>query len=194
MTDLLLFAEDLGHAAFVEPLLRRVGQECEREVQIRTRTARGGRPFLISELRQFVKEYPRLHQATADVLVVVTDANCHGSSKWRKQVEDICEPLRRHTNVQLAVLIPDPHIEKWMLVDGHAFAEVFGKGCSAPPEQCERDFYKQMLITEMAKNGIDAQFGGMEWADAIVAALDYSRVDESLLAGIRELRRVLSTD
>jgi hypothetical protein len=41
--------------------------------------------------------------------------------------------------------VPDPHIERWLLLDSQAFKEVLHRGCSAPDQKCDRDRYKLLL-------------------------------------------------
>ena len=38
---------------------------------------------------------------------------------------------------------PDPHVERWLLLDGAAYKAVFGKGCDTPDLKCDRNHYKQ---------------------------------------------------
>ena len=57
------------------------------------------------------------------MIVVATDANCIGLQQRAKEIE----ASAAISPVVLA--IPDPHIERWLLLDGAAFKSVFGKGC-----------------------------------------------------------------
>jgi hypothetical protein len=89
------------------------------------------------------------------------------------------------------VAIPDPHVERWMLVDSQAFKAVLGRGCDAPDQKCERERYKHMLLAAMRAAGIVPPLGGMEYARDIVQHLDLQRagqLDVSLGLAIASLR------
>ena len=83
----------------------------------------------------------------------------------------------------MAHAIPDPHIERWLLVDSAAFKAVLGVGCEAPDPKCQRDRYKRLLREAIQKAGINPSLGGIEYAADIVAEMDFTHVphpDESL--------------
>jgi hypothetical protein len=73
--------------------------------------------------------------------------------------------------------IPDPHIERWMLVDPRAFRAVFGRGCTLPALKCAKDEYKRLLRSEIRESGIDAPLGGEEFAEDIVMAMNLGQVE-----------------
>ncbi len=50
--------------------------------------------------------------------------------------------------------IPDPHLERWLLLDSAAFKHVLGRGCSAPDQKCEKERYKQLLIQAILEAGL----------------------------------------
>lgn len=87
--------------------------------------------------------------------------------------------------------IPDPHIERWLLLDSAAFKKVLGKGCAAPGQKCERDLYKRLLIAAIRDAGREPLFDGVEYAEALVNAMDLDyleRTEESLGRLLKELR------
>jgi hypothetical protein len=73
--------------------------------------------------------------------------------------------------------IPDPHIERWMLVDPRAFQTVFGRGCTLPAIKCAKDEYKKLLRREIRESGIEAPLGGEEYAEDIVMAMNLGQVE-----------------
>ena len=73
--------------------------------------------------------------------------------------------------------IPDPHIERWMLVDPQGFQQVFGRGCTLPAVKCAKDEYKNLLRREIRLSGIDAPLGGEEFAEEIVDAMDLATAE-----------------
>lgn len=64
------------------------------------------------------------------MVLAATDANCKGLNERAKEVAE--QAGRQDVPAQIAYAIPDPHIERWLLLDGAAFRAVFGKGCSPP--------------------------------------------------------------
>lgn len=95
-------------------------------------------------------------------------------------------------NKELTVCaIPDPHVERWMLISSRAFKCVFGEGCDAPTYKCEKDRYKKLLIDAIRQTGTTPIFGGMEYAEAIVDAMDIEEIvkkKETLATFIQELK------
>ncbi len=87
--------------------------------------------------------------------------------------------------------IPDPHIERWLLLDAAAFKAVFGRGCAAPDQKCERHRYKTLLREAIRDAGIIPLLGGIEYAEDLVKAMNLrhlERADRSLRRLIRALR------
>ena len=85
---------------------------------------------------------------------------------------------------------PDPHIERWLLLDGSAFKAVFGKGCEAPDQKCDRDRYKQLLIEAIRGTGHLPTLGGIEYAKDILIHMDIhraARADKSFQRFVEEL-------
>ena len=80
-----------------------------------------------------------------------------------------------------------------MLVDSSAFKTVFGRGCNAPDQKCERARYKKMLIDAIRESGITPSLGGIEFAKDIVKAMNLeqaARNDASLQQLLEELNAV----
>ena len=97
-----------------------------------------------------------------------------------------------HTPTPPIVLaVPDPHIERWLLLDGAAFKAVFDRGCRAPDQKCNRDRYKQLLVDAIRSAGVTPSFGGIEFAEDIMRHLDIdraARADDSFRCFIINLR------
>jgi hypothetical protein len=198
MIEVSLFAEDFGHEAFLTALVRRIAKELGLEVTIRLRSVRGGRGKALSELEQYLADLERGRDRHPDLLLVATDANCEGYSKRRRDIERKAARFEQAHPGTLVVAIPDPHVERWMLVDSRAFKAVLGHGCDAPDSKCERQRYKQVLLQAMQTAGIVPPLGGMEYAGDIVEHLDLDRagsLDDSLgqtVAAIRNRLKNLS--
>lgn len=119
-------------------------------------------------------------------MVVATDANCQGQNSRIKQ---ICEVTQR-VPVRTVCAVPDPHIERWLLVDSSAFRAVFGRGCDAPDRKCERARFKKMLIDAILRSGVTPSLGGIEFAADLVEAMNVEnavRNDHSLSRFLKDL-------
>ena len=92
----------------------------------------------------------------------------------------------------MILAIPDPHIERWLLLDGSAFKAVFGQGCSAPDRKCSRNRYKQLLIEAICDAGRPPLLGGLEYAEDILRHMyieRVTRVDRSFGRFVGDLRQ-----
>jgi hypothetical protein len=89
--------------------------------------------------------------------------------------------------------IPDPHIERWLLLDSAAFKSIFGRGCKAPDQKCERDRYKRLLSEAVQATGVVPPLGGIEYAEDIVTAMDLGKMENtnaSLGRFLKDLRNI----
>lgn len=187
MREVLLFVEDYAHKAFLDALLQRMAAEYGVDIRMDWRNARRGHGAVVNELKQFLRDLKREQERLPDLLVVATDANCKGLVERLRQITEVTGKV----DVPTVCAVPDPHIERWLLVDSTAFKSVFGRGCDAPDRKCERARYKKMLIDAIRASGVTPSLGGIEFADDIVAAMDLTRAaaaDASLSRLIEDLR------
>lgn len=128
------------------------------------------------EFKEFLRDVSRQGQPFPDSIVVVVDANCQGHNERKKLMDGV---LARYPTFQQLVCyaIPDPHIERWMLVDPNAFRAVFGRGCTLRAIKCAKDEYKRLLRKEIRASGIEAALGGEEFAEDIVMEIDLANVE-----------------
>ncbi len=187
MREIALFVEDFAHKEFLAALLQRLAAEYGVTVHLDWRNARRGHGAVVTELKQFLRDLQRGRDALPDLVVVATDANCKGLVERMRQITEVTGRV----DVPAVCAVPDPHIERWLLVDSAAFKSVFGRGCDAPDQKCERARYKKMLIDAIRASGVTPSLGGIEFADDIVAAMDLTRAaaaDASLSRLIEDLR------
>ncbi len=180
MRSVSLFVEDFGHEEFLKALLYRVAGEYGIEIRLRSVSVRGGHGKVISELRRFMRDLQRGGTPLPDLLVIAIDSNCKGHAQRKKEIDRRVPPAYAPFAI---MVIPDPHIERWMLVDSAAFKAVFGKGCQAPDHKCDKDRYKKLLIEaiKQADASIPLRFGGFEFAREIVRNLDIKTVRDASL-------------
>jgi hypothetical protein len=189
MHNIDLFVEDFGHEVVLKALVERVALQQGVSVTIRPKSVRGGHGKMMSELKQFVREIIASPYAMPDLLVVGRDANCKGFNVRRRELEVVTQPIAD----RVALAIPDPHIERWLLLDSSAFKQVLGTGCNAPGQKCERDRYKLLLQEAVRNADLTPLLGGMEHSEALINHMDLeyvSRVEPSfayLLTRIHEV-------
>jgi hypothetical protein len=173
MHKVLLFVEDVAHEVLLSALLQRVASDQDVSIAVDIRTARGGRGRVLSALAIYLREIERGQQAVPDLLVVGTDGNCKGFLTRKQEID---EKTAGHS-VPVICAIPDPHIERWLLLDAAAFKAVLGKGCQAPDQKCERDRYKKLLIDAIREAGNRPLLGGIEHAEDIVREMNLPNVE-----------------
>jgi len=190
--SLALFAEDEAHELMVPPLIDRVAEDLSLGVATAIRSAAGGHGRVLAEATAFLRDVSCGRVPRADLIVVCTDANCVGLAERRREVE--AAVAKSNCGSSVVPAIPDPHVERWMLLDGKAFKAVVGKGCPAPDIKCERGRYKRQLKSCVREAGRQPIIGGMEYAKRLVAAMDLdaaARQDVSLGQFISSLRVAL---
>jgi hypothetical protein len=189
MPNVALFVEDFAHETFLKAMVQRLGEEHHVDLAFQPYSVRGGAGKVVKELRQFLRDLERGRRGLPDLLIVGRDANCQGLLKRRQELE----PVAEHCGCQVVYAIPDPHIERWLLLDSAAFKAVLGRGCEAPQQKCERRRYKRLLMEAVRAAGVTPLLGGIEYADSLVKLMDLRSVesaDESLGRLLKDLRTV----
>ena len=187
MRKIVLFGEDDAHQKIIDALVRRLASEKGIDVQLHWRSAVGGYGRVVAEFKAYQHELRHYRIRRVDAVIVATDANCKGN-KRREEFRGLAEDM------DLVLAVPDPHIERWLLLDSGAFKKVFGRGCSAPDQKCDRDLYKYRYAQSVHAAGMDAAFSGAEYAQNIVSEMNLARVasqDKSFRYFLRDLRAVL---
>lgn len=187
MHKVVLFGEDDGHALVLKALTDRLARERHMEVQIEVQWAQGGLGAMLRELRRFLQQIQTAREPIPDLLLIGRDANCKGHLPCRQAVRRVVADYPG----PVVVAVPDPHVERWLLLDPAAFKRVLGKGCPAPDHKCERDRYKQCLLQAIREAGAETTVGGLEYARELVDAMDLSRLerkDASLGHLLQDLR------
>lgn len=183
-----LFCEDFAQETIVGSLVARMAEDLGVRVRVNTSSATGGHGKVVGAFRQFVNDL-QSSPGLPDLVVVATDVNCKGRADRVSELASI-GPFQ----FPVVFALPDPHVERWLLLDGAAFREVVGKGCNAPDHKCERDRYKQLLHEAVRQAGLEPILGGLEFAQDIVQAMDLQRagrIDSALQQFTDELGRHL---
>lgn len=169
MRDVALFVEDEAHYQIIGALVKRVAREKGIEINLKIFNRAGGRGKVETGFKKFLRDIELGRLARPDLVALGTDGNCKGYMQRVRDFEGIRE------DIPVVKAIPDPHIERWLLLDGAAFKAVLGQGCHAPDRKCERDRYKQVLMREIRAAGIRPILGGLEFAEEIVGHMDLER-------------------
>lgn len=173
MRRIALFGEDFAHREVVGALVRRIAEDADVTTHLDWRSATGGRPLLMREFERFLRDLERQSGPAPDLVVIATDANCVGLNQREREIP------ARSLAFPVAAAIPDPHVERWLLLDGAAFKAVFGAGCDAPDMKCARDRYKAQLIRAIQSAGTTPSLGGIEYAADIVRQMDLERAGQA---------------
>ena len=172
----IIFGEDYGHEVVAKTLLLRMAEVEDISIKTSVRSCRGGYGRMMDELREFTEELKAGRHCLPDLLLVATDANCKGvTARTQEVMSSVPEELHSFTSC----MIPDPHVERWLLLDSRAFKSILGRGCHAPDAKCERHRYKKLLREAVAKAGVTPQLGGLEYAEDLVLNMDRDKVARS---------------
>jgi hypothetical protein len=194
MREVGLFTEDSFHEDFLEALTQRFSRDYGISVRLRPYSVRGGITKMHFELEQFLRDLKNDRQHPPDTILIARDANCQGYLEIKQAMARVVERFQEFESL-IIYAIPDPHIERWMLVDPNAFQRVFGLGCDLPRYKCERGRYKKLLIEAIRSAGIQAALGGREYAVDIIREMDlaYAEQNESSLEKLlKDLKRLFN--
>ena len=174
MPNIVLFAEDTFHEDFLTVLVHRLSEEYEVQVSVRPYSVRGGITRMHYEFGVFLRDLGNDKEPLPDAILAATDANCAGYVDRKAILEKVARRFPQFEYL-MVYAIPDPHIERWMMLDANAFRAVFGRGCNLPALKCERGHYKNLLSMEIARSGIRPLLGGREFVTDIVQQMDLAR-------------------
>lgn len=167
------FLEDSAQEAIIPPLFYRLAAEAhwtESELDLRVLSARGGGS--LRAFRNFLKDARRSGHLSADLLIVAVDANCKGFSAQRDLVLKAAGSSATYPTVVTA--IPDPHVERWYLLDLSALAKAAGTpiAASVPAYKCGKNHYKTLLRAAFADSHIAPPLGGLEYGPLVAQHMD----------------------
>lgn len=168
-----LFVEDTAHEIIVRSLFRRLS--AAEGVRVSFSVAiQGGHGGVITGIKGFQSALKKgaIPAGTPDLLVVLIDANCHD---FQERVRETAGVIDSSVFPFSVIGCPNPHIEKWLLLDQHALNNVFGVSLNIPLQKCERDFYKNELRKIIQHAGWPITQGGIEYSQDIIEEVDFVR-------------------
>ena len=184
MRSINLFVEDIAHEDFLTALIHRLADDYNITVSIRASSVRGGHGTVITELKQYLQDLRHNKEDLPDIIIVGTDSNCKGFSERETEINQVTSDLG---NLVIS-MVPEPHIERWFLLDSAAFKTVFGKGCPPPDRKCERNRYKRLLLQAIQDATTAPPLDGIESVDELVNAMNFQRMAQN----DRSIRRFLT--
>lgn len=169
---MVFFLEDSAQEALIPNLvLRLIVEEGKNphDYELKVLSARGGGS--IRAYKEFIKGVKKRKAPAADVLVVGSDGNCNGFTKRRAQLNSAAKDVPYSTVI---TAIPDPHIERWYLLDNQALAEAAGVPIKAmpPTAKCDKRHYKKLLKETFARHDLSPPLGGAEYGPRVAAAIN----------------------
>jgi len=169
---ILYFLEDSAQEGFIKALVERIAREESIPVNSLIhdiRSARGSSRIIV-EFKNFLRDTVRTEPPEeVDLLVVAIDGNCKGYRDRVKELERCIKPNHPFKN-KVVYAVPDPHIERWYIMDQRAFRDGVGldRVPDMPSYKCKRDHYKQLLNKSLKESNVLSLLGGAEYAERIV--------------------------
>jgi len=172
-----LFCEDAGHEAFARALIRRLAVERSLpRPTVTARSARGGHGRALSELDLWQRSLARgAAPSTADLLVVMIDANGEG---WGAQRRSVAEHLQPDLFRETVIGCPDPHVEAWCAADRVALKSALGVDPGPPPARPGRRGYEIWLRDALEAAGVPVLSDPMDVAADLMPFLDPFRASK----------------
>lgn len=188
---IIFYLEDVAQEVFICALVKRlIGDEGKitADYEFRVLSARGGGS--IQAYKSFIKQAKRHKNLSADVLIVGSDANCNGFVKRRAQLDEAAKGMPYPLVI---TAVPDPHIEKWYLLDSQALAIAAGVPIQAvsPAVKCDKNRYKNLLKKAFADQGLFPPLGGVEYGSLVAQTMDLyvaGRADHSFRDFVDQVR------
>jgi hypothetical protein len=143
--------------------------------------SRGGQS--IAALKSYLQDAKKRGMSPVDCAVIGSDANCRGFLQKR----ELLQAEARGLSLTLITVIPDPHVERWFLLDPAALSAAVGKPLvpHVPPYKCGKNEYKIRLKEAFQGSGIAPLSGGIEYGPEIAAHMDIYTVSK-LDAGLKD--------
>ncbi len=166
----LIFVEDVAQENLIRTLFCRIAGESglgSTRLDVQVPYSRGGAS--IKALKVYLDDYPI---DTVDCFVLGSDGNCKGFAKKKQLLE---KNLQKYGALDRTILaIPDPHIERWYVIDPGALSEAVGAsiGNYSPKHKCDKGHYKKILKEAIFSADVEPLQGGAEYGQDVGEILD----------------------
>lgn len=188
---IVFFLEDSAQEVFITALVKRLitdeGKHLD-HYELLVLNSRGGKS--IAAYKDFVRQGKKRGYLGADLLIVGSDGNCNGFLKRRQQLLDASENI---TYPEVITAVPDPHVERWYLLDCEALANAAGIPIQvvSPTVKCDKNRYKTLLRKAFTDRGLEPPLGGLEYGALVAESMDIyaaGAIDHSLRDFIEQVR------
>ncbi len=168
----IMFLEDNAQAVFIRALLERLIMDEGRNLkdyEFLLLNSRGGGS--IRAYKEFVRQGKKQKHLSGDVLIVGSDGNCNGFLKRKKQLQEASKDI---SYPELITAVPDPHIERWYLLDIQALSRAAGVPIQtvSPKVKCDKNHYKNLLKKAFTDQNLFPPLGGTEYGSLIAKSMD----------------------
>jgi hypothetical protein len=170
MVRVEIICEDRGHDFFFSPLLRRLLSDRGVDHEINTFSDKRGYPGVKRALQGYFSEYVR-EKGLPDILVIVYDADRKPPAELRAE---ILSKVHEQYHALICICCCIPHVERFYLLDFHAFRVATGFDGNQPSVSPRGDFKQKFRDLTEAAVGV-APLGGLENAKEIVELIDLER-------------------
>lgn len=189
--NIFFFLEDTAQESFIPAMVERLIRDEEKELNdyhLQILSARGGGS--IRAYKDFLKQAKKRRNLDADVLIVGSDGNCNGFVKRKQQLLAASKGM---SYPEVISAVPDPHIERWYLLDGQALADAAEVPVQvvSPTVKCDKNHYKNLLKKAFTDQGVIPMMGGAEYGAIVAKSMDIYNagiVDHSLRDFIDQVR------
>jgi hypothetical protein len=166
------FLEDSAQEAIIPPLFSRLAEEeglPPADLEFQVLYARGGAS--LEAFRIFLDDARDQPYLRSDLLVVGSDANCKGFTSRRDTVTAMAA---KFPSQEFVTAIPDPHVERWYMLDLHALSQAAGVplAVSPPPYKCDKNYYKTLLRHAFRGTEVTPPLGGIEYGPLVAKSMD----------------------
>jgi hypothetical protein len=186
----LIFVGDVAQENLIKALFVRVARESGLDLsrlEVQSPYSRGGGSIMA--LKDYINDYGM--ETAADCFVLGSDGNCNGFVEKRKMLE---KNLKKSNALDRTILaIPDPHIERWYLIDSSALSYAVGcpVGNYSPKQKCDKGHYKNLLREAIQSVGVEPLQGGAEYGSEVGTNIDIfkaSREDSGFKFFIQQVK------
>ncbi|RKU15293.1 hypothetical protein C6501_06995 [Candidatus Poribacteria bacterium] len=174
MYNISIFAEDRTLERFIIALIERLANTYHVKINLISYSVRGGQGKVINALKKYQQDLHRNQEDLPDLIIAGTDSNCKGSLEQEREIH---QAISDYTNLVISAT-PEPHIERWLLLDSKAFKTVFGRGCPTPDQKCEQDRYKKLFLNAIIEAGMMPPLDGTERVADLVNEMDLQRISQ----------------
>jgi hypothetical protein len=187
-----LIVEDAAQENVIRALFRRLSFEEGIRISI-SKSIMGGYGGVLTEIKGFQQALHKgaIPAGSPDLLLVLGDSNCHNFQERKNEIANIIDntifPF-------IAIGCPEPHIEKWLLIDPHALNNIFGVSLNISLDKCEKDYYKHELRKIIRQAGWPMTQEGIEYAQDIIEEIDFIKAgknDHSFKVFLSDLRSII---